>query len=63
MPMSSREMLKFLIKNGFVKVSQRGSHLKMYNSTTNRTTFIPMHNGDLPKGTENAILKEAELKK
>ncbi|MCD7892131.1 MAG: type II toxin-antitoxin system HicA family toxin [Erysipelotrichaceae bacterium] len=56
-------MLKFLIKNGFVKVSQRGSHLKMYNSTTNRTTFIPMHNGDLPKGTENAILKEAELKK
>ncbi|MCD7808884.1 MAG: type II toxin-antitoxin system HicA family toxin [Erysipelotrichaceae bacterium] len=51
MPMSSREMLKFLVKNGFVKVSKRGSHLKMYNSTTNRTIFIPMHNEDLPKGS------------
>ena len=38
-------------------------HLKMHNSNANRTTIIPMHKGDLPKGTEQAILKETGLKK
>ncbi|MFR1687485.1 MAG: type II toxin-antitoxin system HicA family toxin [Massilimicrobiota timonensis] len=56
-------MVKFLKKNGFKEVAQRGSHLKLYNSKTNITTTVPMHNGDLPKGTEQAILKETGLKK
>lgn len=61
--MTAREMVKFLKKNGFKEVGQRGSHLKLYNSKTNVTTVVPMHSGDLPKGTEQAILKEAGLKK
>lgn len=61
--MTAREMVKFLKKNGFKEVSQRGSHLKLHNSKTNITTIVPMHNGDLPKGTEQAILKEAGLNK
>ncbi|MCI9094042.1 MAG: type II toxin-antitoxin system HicA family toxin [Coprobacillus sp.] len=63
MPMTAKEMVKFLKKNGFKEIGQRGSHLKMYNSNTNKTTIIPMHKGDLPKGTEQAILKETGLKK
>ena len=31
MPMTSREMIKLLKKNGFKKVSQNGSHVKMKN--------------------------------
>ncbi len=61
--MTAKEMVKFLKKNGFKEIGQRGSHLKMYNSNTNKTTIIPMHKGDLPKGTEQAILKETGLKK
>lgn len=63
LPMSAKEMVKFLKKNGFKEVSQRGSHLKMYNPITNKTTTVPMHRGDLPKGTEQAILKDTGLKK
>jgi len=61
--MTAKEMLKFLKKNGFKEIGQRGSHLKMYNSKTNIMTIIPIHKGDLPKGTEQAILKETGLKK
>lgn len=63
MPMSAKEMIKFLKKNGFEEISQRGSHLKMKNHITGKTTIVPMHRGDLPKGTEKVILKEAGLKK
>ena len=29
MPMTSQEMIKFLKKNGFIIISQNGSHVKM----------------------------------
>lgn len=63
MPMTSKEMIKFLKKNGFEEISQRGSHKKMYNSKTGKTTIVPMHSKDLPRGTEKAILKDAGLNK
>lgn len=63
LPLSAKEMVKFLKMNGFKEVSQRDLHLKMYNPITNKTTTVPMHRGDLPKGTEQAILKDAGLKK
>ena len=62
MPMKPREMIKLLSDNGFVEVSQNGSHRKMYNSTTNKTIIVPMHSKELKKGTEQAILKEAGIK-
>ncbi|MDO7864841.1 type II toxin-antitoxin system HicA family toxin [Brochothrix thermosphacta] len=55
-------MLKLLKKNGFVAISQSGSHIKMYNEKTNRRTIVPNHKGDVPIGTEKAILKQAGLK-
>lgn len=63
MPMKPREMIKLLIDSGFVEVSQNGSHKKMFNSTTNKTIIVPMHSKELKKGTEQAILKEAGLKR
>lgn len=61
MPMTSRQMIIYLKKNGFRVVSQNGSHVKMTNPTTRRQTIIPMHNTDLKKGLEKAILKQADL--
>ena len=62
MPMTPREMVKLLCKNGFIKVNQNGSHLKLFNPETNRTTIVPIHCTDLKKGLEQKILKDAGLK-
>ena len=62
MPMTSREMISFLKKNGFIVVSQNGSHVKMYNPETGRTVIVPYHSKELKKGLEQAILKQAGLK-
>ncbi|WP_315987736.1 type II toxin-antitoxin system HicA family toxin [Listeria booriae] len=61
MPMTPKQMIKLLRQNGFKKVTQRGSHLKMYHPVTERTVIIPMHNQDLGKGLEQCILKQAGL--
>lgn len=63
MPITSKEMIKLLKSNGFEEIGQRGSHKKLYNSKNGKTVIVPMHNKDLPKGTEKAILKESGLKK
>lgn len=62
MPMTPREMVKYLRKNGFEIISQNGSHVKMRNVETGRQTVIPYHGQSLKKGLEQAILKQAGLK-
>ena len=62
MPMTPKEMIKLLNKNGFEIVSQNGSHVKLKNSVTGRQTTVPLHNKDLKKGLEQGILKQAGLK-
>lgn len=62
MPMTPREMIKHLKKNGFEIVGQNGSHVKMRNNETGRQTEVPYHSTDLKKGLEQAILKQAGLK-
>ena len=62
MPMRPREMVKLLKKHGFVEVSQNGSHLKMLNEKSNRTTIVPIHARDLTVSTQNKILKQAGIK-
>ena len=62
MPLTPKEMLKQLKKNGFEEISQNGSHIKVRNETTGKTVIVPMHSKDLPNGTEKAILKQAGLK-
>ena len=63
MPLTPKQMIKFLQDNGFEKIpNSGGSHQKMYNPITKRRTTVPMHKDDLDKGTEQAILKQAGLK-
>ena len=62
MPMTSKEMIKYLKNNGFKVISQNGSHIKMRNETTGRQVIIPYHSKALKKGLEQAILKQAGLK-
>ena len=61
--MTPKELIKKLIDNGFVIVSQKGSHVKLKNNNTNRQTIVPMHSRELKKGLEKAILKQANIKK
>lgn len=62
MPMTPKEMIKYLKINGFYVVGQNGSHVKMRNDTTGHQTEVPYHSKSLKKGLEQAILKQAGLK-
>ncbi len=62
MPITSKQMIKKLMKHGFSIVSQNGSHVKLVNSSNNKTVIIPYHSRDLKKGLEQAILKQAGIK-
>jgi len=58
---TGREVLRALMKAGFVKVSQRGSHVKMRKG--NRTVPVPLHGREIPKGTLLKIIQQAGLTK
>jgi len=63
MPMTSKEMVSLLKKNGFIEIKcGNGSHRKFQNPKTFKTVVIPYHNKDLGIGLEKAILKQAGLK-
>ena len=64
MPMTSKEMVRFLKKHGFVEIpGGKGSHRKYHNYATGRTVPVPYHNKDLGKGIVQTILKQAGLTK
>ena len=58
---TGRELLKRLRANGWVLDRIRGSHHIVTKAT--KTISVPVHGSkDIPKGTLNAILKEAGLR-
>ncbi len=62
MPLTPKQMIKLLKKNGFKIVSQNGSHVKLRNEKTQRQVIVPYHSKEMKTGLEQAILKEAGLK-
>jgi len=60
--MSVRELLKVLKQDGWIKKAQKGSHLQLEHPVKKGKVTVPVHGGDIPKGTLNAILKQAGLK-
>ena len=62
MPMTAKEMIRLLERNGFTQIRQKGSHVFLQNKKTGRATTFPFHSGDLKPGTEKQILKDAGLK-
>lgn len=61
MPMTPKEMVRLLQRNGFHIISQNGSHVKLQNPKTTKQVIVPYHCKDLKKGLEQAILKQAGL--
>ena len=62
MPMKPTEMEKLILADGWIFKSQTGSHRHYIHPTKPGKVTIPFHSKELPKGTENSILKQAGLK-
>ena len=60
--MKGKEIVKKLLKQGWMINRVKGSHHMMYNPKTNIMVPVPCHNMDLPKGTVETILKQTGLK-
>jgi predicted RNA binding protein YcfA (HicA-like mRNA interferase family) len=64
MPIKFRDLIKRLEKDGWFVVRTNGSH-RIYQHATKPGSFpVPVHSlgNDVPKGLEQAILKQAGLK-
>ena len=61
---SSDYIIKVLLKNGFLFISQKGSH-KKYRKSGNPTltVIIPAERKEIPMGTFGSILRQSGLKK
>jgi len=58
----SRDFYASLIKFGCLEQSIRGSHHKLLNPKTNKTSVVPVHGGkDIKKGTFSAVLRQLEI--
>jgi predicted RNA binding protein YcfA (HicA-like mRNA interferase family) len=53
------EAVRALERAGFVRVRQRGSHLRLRRG--NLSVTVPMHTGDLPGTVLRSILRQAHL--
>ncbi len=60
MPYSAKEVLRKLLKAGFVEKRQTGSH-KVLRHPDSRQTYVSMHTKDIPEGTYRKILKQAKI--
>lgn len=62
MPIKAKEMEKLILADGWRLKNQVGSHRNYIHPSKPGKVTIPFHGGDLPKGTENSIKKQAGLK-
>lgn len=56
-----KELVKALIKSGFIKDRQTGSHVYLKHSD-GRLTSVSIHSGTIPLGTMRAILKQIKIR-
>ncbi len=54
-------IIKVLLKNGFVFVSQKGSHAKYVKG--DKTVIVPMHSKELFIGTFKSVQRQSGLDK
>lgn len=59
--MRAREIEKMLIADGWYAVAQKGSHRQFRHPSKPGKITIPFHGGDIDKGTERSILRQAGL--
>jgi predicted RNA binding protein YcfA (HicA-like mRNA interferase family) len=56
---SSQHIIKVLLKNGFIKVGQKGSHKKFRKGKY--TVIVPDPRKEVPMGTFHSILRQSGL--
>ncbi len=54
---SARDLIRFLLRQGYRKARQTGSHV-ILEHPIRKTLVIPVHAGDLPKGLFLRVLKD-----
>lgn len=60
-PISSKELIKLLEKQGFKVVYQKGSHVRLKHPNGKRTT-VPMHSGEkVGIGLLRKILRDVDI--
>ena len=56
------ELLRILIKAGFIEKRQKGGHLTLWRESDKRRVTIPIHPGrEVPIGTLRSILRDADI--
>ena len=55
---TAKDLLRFLKKQGYEEVRQKGSH-RILSHSARRMLSVPIHSGDLPRGLFLRILKDA----
>lgn len=59
---SGKKILQILLKNGFVALRKKGSHVFIEGIINQRGTAVPVHgNEDLGKGLLRSILNDLDL--
>jgi predicted RNA binding protein YcfA (HicA-like mRNA interferase family) len=60
--LTSTQVVRALLRAGFAKDRQKGSHLILWNAATNARTVVPVHAGKtIKKPLLRKILHDAEL--
>lgn len=60
--LTARDVIRALLRAGFVVSRQSGSHCRLIHATDPaRKVTVPVHSGDLKRGTLRAIIAQAGL--
>ena len=59
--LSSHKIIQVLKQNGFVLISQKGSHKKFRKA--DRTVIVPDPKKEIPKGTLYSIIRQSGLER
>ena len=60
--MNSKDVIKRIVADGWLKVSQKGSHKQFKHPTKSGRVTVPHPKRDVPKGTLKSIEKQARIK-
>ncbi len=60
--MTAKEVIRRLKNEGWFAKDQKGSHRQFIHPEKKGKITVPVHSGDIPPGTLNAIFKQAGLK-
>ena len=60
--LSGKKLLRALLKNGYIALRQKGSHVFVEDPSGQRGTVVPLHgNEDLGTGLVKSIMNDLEL--